>query len=458
MRKKPEITPPESLTHQPLEIVEQKRKYELITPLYGGGVTTDKDNPTITDKADPITVVRATEVRGQLRFWWRAIRGGHTEGETSLKKREDAIWGKAYEKGDKGIGLDQTVQIVVDIVHEGLSIKPFFMERGRPKPANGIPAYVAFPLQPDQDKRRQGDPPITDVRKGVQFLLTIVYPDNLSKEIEAALWAWETFGGLGARTRRGFGVLHLLESEIIPPKNPPLPEVPPTSRNVEDWIRDKIFEHLKDGAFPRGLPHFTNAMQLVVTAPDTSMRAWDTLISKLQKFRQRKDESRPDARFEKEYNKRSAWPEADTIREIAGKGSVLTMKKFPRAAFGLPIIFHFTGKNAPAGNYTLNEVDTEHERKPGEDLPHRERFASPLILRPFQCSDGKAVGLALLLEGSRVDLKQLALQPPPNERKQTQSVEGTLNSTEAHTLTKKVPELNDETDVLQAFMKFLKKG
>ena len=37
MRKKPEITPPESLTHQPLEIIEQKRKYALITPLYGGG-------------------------------------------------------------------------------------------------------------------------------------------------------------------------------------------------------------------------------------------------------------------------------------------------------------------------------------------------------------------------------------------------------------------------------------
>ena len=81
-----------------------------------------------------------------------------------------------------------------------------------------------------------------------------------------------------------------------------------------------------------------------------SVEAWKNLIKKLQEFRQQKDMSN-----------RSAWPEADAIRAIARTGPTADIPKFPRAAFGLPVIFHFTGKNAPAGNYTLNEADTGHK-------------------------------------------------------------------------------------------------
>ena len=79
----------------------------------------------------------------------------------------------------------------------------------------------------------------------------------------------------------------------------------------------------------------------------TPVEAWKNLIKKLQSFRQQKDMSN-----------RSAWPEADAIRAIARTGPTADIPKFPRAAFGLPVIFHFTGKNAPAGNYTFNEADT----------------------------------------------------------------------------------------------------
>lgn len=452
MRKKPAITPPENLVHQKLEIIEQKRKYELITPLYGGGITTKEANPSLMESVDPITTIRATEIRGQLRFWWRAIRGGQSENEPSLKKREETIWGKAYEKGDKGIPSEQIVQVVVDVVQEGTPIKPFRMQGKTPVAINDIPGYVAFPLQPDQKQRMLTNPPIPTLRKGVQFLLTITYPARLRQDIEAALWAWETFGGVGARTRRGFGALHLVEIDGKPYRSLP------ASRNAEQWIQQTTQDYMNNESFPQGLPHLSNTTTPVVTpAVDTPMQAWNHLIRAFQKFRQRKDESAPGAQFEKDYNKHSAWPEADTIRAIASTtGLTPRTSKFPRAAFGLPIIFHFTGKNAPAGNYTLNEADKEHQDDSEKKLSHKERFASPLILRPFQCSDGKAVGLALLLEGSRVDLKYLVLQPPQNEQKNIQAVEGTLTPDEARMITKKLPELNNKTDVLHAFLQFLK--
>ena len=426
MRKEPEIMPPAQITPRELAIIEQKRKYELITPLYGGGVDANA--------ADPISVVRATEIRGQLRFWWRAIRGGQGEGDPDIKTREDEIWGKAYEKGDKGIPPDQIVQIVVDVSQEGTPIKPFRMRGRTPVAINDIPGYVAFPLQPDQNERKKANPLIPDVRKGVQFLLTISYPARLSEDIEAALWAWETFGGLGARTRRGFGALHLLEIDGVPYQSLP------TSRDVQQWIQDEAHKHIKVGSFPTGLPHLSRNMQFAITLPvENPIRAWNNLVRKLQDFRLQKDE-----------NNRSAWPEADAIRKIAGKRTKNippSPQTFPRAAFGLPIIFHFTGDDAPE-NHTLNEADTQSQERES-----KERFASPLIVRPFLCRDNRAVGLALLLEGSRVDLERLILQ---DEDKIFHTERGTLTLGEARSLTKKVPALQNETDVLQAFMNLLK--
>jgi CRISPR-associated protein Cmr1 len=368
MRKPPDITPPTDITPQKLDIIEQKRSYMLITPLYGGGV---KPN-----EIDPITIVRATEIRGQLRFWWRACRGWKFNGNpTAMKTEEDAIWGKAYKKGDQGIPPEQTIQIVVDadLSQRGEAIKPFYMDRRTPKPTNGIPAYAAFPLQPDQDERKKPNPSIPDLWKGVCFTLTISYPRIRSKEVEAALWAWETFGGIGARTRRGFGALCLSAINHVPYQDLPV------SYNVEQWIHTEASKYVEPGNFPDGIPHLSSTMQLVVTPSfENPLWAWNNLINKLRGFRQQKDD-----------NQRSAWPEADAIRTIAGqktKNMPPGPQKFPRSAFGLPIIFHFTGDNAPA-DHTLNETDQQGES--------RERFASPLILRPFLCRDNRAVGLVL---------------------------------------------------------------
>nr|WP_235283788.1 MULTISPECIES: type III-B CRISPR module RAMP protein Cmr1 [Thermus] len=73
-------------------LVKVERTYRLLTPLFGGGV-----EPRL---ADPVTVVRGTEVRGQLRFWWRAVRGWQAEGDLKrLFDLEAAIFGSAGEGG-----------------------------------------------------------------------------------------------------------------------------------------------------------------------------------------------------------------------------------------------------------------------------------------------------------------------------------------------------------------------
>src|SRR5205085_1302593 len=80
--------------------------------------------------------------------------------------------------------------------------------QSRYDPTTDIPAYAAFPLQHSEEELRQMMPPSKKVRDNVNFRLTISFPSNRKDDVAAALWAWETFGGIGARTRRGFGALH----------------------------------------------------------------------------------------------------------------------------------------------------------------------------------------------------------------------------------------------------------
>lgn len=397
MRKQPPDPPPEVTSKQPDGVITEVREYELITPLMGGGA-----NP---KEIDEVTVIRATEIRGQLRFWWRACHAGKFGDD--LKREEDTLWGAAYKKGDPAIKQEQIVQISAETTHKN---------NPTPETVRSVPTYAAGPLQ-DEMKMLASQM----MREHVSFSLTISFPSDRQKEVRAALWAWETFGGIGARTRRGFGALNLLR---INGTN--YLELP-SSYQVKEWIARNLAHFIESGTPLAGLPYLSKNAQFVITPPsrDTS-QAWKRLIDKLRNFRQA---GRPGP---------SLWPEAGAIRGmVSTQDSQSSNQKFPRAAFGLPIIFHFKDSNDPKDT-TLIEAGEE-----------KDRFASPLILRPFQCRDNQAVGLALLLDGSRVDAENLVLVE--KEDGTPHPVRATLTQDEA----RKITVLGGETDVLLAFMNYL---
>ena len=63
---------------------------KLITPMYGGGV-----KPGEVDRDMPI---RASALRGQLRFWWRLLHGADKD-STDLFIAESALWGGISSDG-----------------------------------------------------------------------------------------------------------------------------------------------------------------------------------------------------------------------------------------------------------------------------------------------------------------------------------------------------------------------
>ncbi|MBE3518908.1 MAG: type III-B CRISPR module RAMP protein Cmr1 [Firmicutes bacterium] len=414
-----EIIPPPVTPHlgrrrvgtEQVALTTQVREYELITPLFGGGV-----EPGV---PDPVMPVRGTEIRGQLRFWWRATRGGRFNGSLAeMKKREDEIWGTT---GTDRKGFPSNVQITVRVINAGED-KEIFVSRNRAAKGWENIAYVAFPLQ------SQGRQLARKVRVGVSFELTLTYPERISEDVEAALWAWETFGGVGARTRRGFGALKLVAVDRCPVKLP-------DPRDVENWIRQKLAEHLDctepkaSGTlkWPSGVPHLSSTPRMRITgAKPSAWEAWEHLISRLREFRQ--------SRGGRSGRGRSDWPEASAIRAVtsgAPPKSTPAVIKVPRAAFGLPIVFHFRGQN-------LQDVILRGR--------NYERLASPLILRPLACDGDRGVGVAIVLDGTGLPPGDLVLDKLPYV-----PVEALLTPEEA----KMIRPLRGKKDILDAFLETL---
>jgi len=412
--------------------VTQTRAYRVITPLFGGGEETQK--------ADSITVVRATEVRGHLRFWWRATRGGNSNGDLEdMRKREENIWGSLGEKGKPGPS-----KVIVRIIDwkQGKPIQKVKDKKGElvdiGEPGSRW-SYAAFPL------RKQEDEPAGSVLPDVYFSVKVDYPQNLAKEIEAAIWAWEAFGGIGARTRRGFGALHCVkairnEKEITPHL--------PAAEKVEETIKNELKEKVITGKWPKGVPRITGNLLCIPHKKEKPEWAiWEDLFRALQNFRQKL------ARYDRKTGKQSEyglsrWPEANAIRTLYGlpskfpEGTSRTIiKKFPRGVFGLPIGFEM-------------HHDKSIKEKPELRGVEHDRLASPLILRPVACQGG-AVGLAVILEWEPIQSDEpytppggLMLKGAPKDPPVTSKLE----SAEAA----QIPPLSGEKDVLQAFLNFLK--
>ncbi len=418
-RKQPK-NPPAVVPQVQSNIITQVREYQLITPLFGGGVNRGE--------ADVVTTVRATEIRGHLRFWWRACCGGQFNSLEEMKKAEDAIWGKAHEKDEKGVQQEQTVQIVVEQLEEGKAIKPFRIERGRAKAINGIPGYAAFPLQPDREASREPNPFIHDVRENVSFRLTISFPKDRTSDVKASLWAWETFGGVGGRTRRGFGAVHLLSIDGVNNVDTPI------ANKAKTWIEEKFLTHVINETVSEGVPQIRKTSPLYVSYSFSNpAAAWEKLIRTLSDFRQF---GRPS---------RTVWPEADAIRTLTKSKNQRSddkpyINKFPKAPLGLPIVYHFIG-------------DEPKEQTLQGATAGSERLASPLILRPLLCKNNQAVGIALLLDGPRIPPGGVVLAEKNTPDKPVQ-VQVTLTPEEAQ----RIPVLRGETDILQAFMKYLERN
>lgn len=397
-----------------IPLIRQVREYELITPLFGGG--------TEPQKADPVSVLRGPSIRGQLRFWWRAIRGGQFGGSLKeMKEVEDAIFGSA---GVREKTTPSQVQIELTVTSSGKNLVAVDDNRGKQVQIYEISSpygYAAFPLR----EKRLG------VVEGISFSLSFAYPAGVSAEVEAAIWAFEMFGGIGGRTRRGFGALQLKSYR-------------PDPGNVRKDIEAGFGKHFAGKAFPANVPHLDNgqASIKITKAQGSVSEVWKYLIKELKEFRQDRRPVNPETR----RPGRSYWPEPDEIRSLTGrhteshKTRLTSVSKFPRAAFGLPIIFQFNPNDVTAGDPRATTLEGRDE--------NQKRMASPVILRPLACFRNQGVGLAVVLSGTALPPGGIILKGALGDP----AVQANVTADEA----KAISPLRGQVNVLQAFLSKLK--
>ncbi|MCA9526379.1 MAG: hypothetical protein KC549_08805, partial [Myxococcales bacterium] len=241
--------------------------------------------------------------------------------------------------------------------------------------------------------------------------------DDDVEGVRRAVDAWLAFGGLGGRTRRGFGAV------------------------AADTVRDPAEELARLSA---GLQNRAGVTSLagarLVTHPKsdaTALSALDRGLGRLKAFRQGPGIGRNPGTDDPRRPGRSRWPEADEIRRITGQADrkhrtpLTTTRAFPRAAFGLPIIFHFKDFGDPSDT-TLKPRGTE-------------RMASPLIIRPYARDEGFG-SFALRLS---------APMPTPIElgNSAADNVPTAITDAEARSDLMRTA-LDGNSDVLGAFLKF----
>ena len=298
--------------------------------MYGGGVKAG-----VVDRAMPI---RASALRGQLRFWWRLLYGGDRP-SADVFKEECAIWGGISAEGP------HASQVVVRVACPAVEDNQLIVG----KPPN-VADYTLI-LDPKEKKK-----PPKLLKQEYSFHVTLEFrgDDKREQVVEALRW-WASFSGVGARTRRGFGAIRT----------------------------DRVDAELKP--VTAGEAREKGAWMLTGKRAD-AMRAWGRAIDSLKNFRQHRG-GVPTHRSGGPG--RSNWPEADAIRRDAK----MTERVFPRAAFGLPIVFKDGGRSDPdkdGGRSDLDDVTVVPE--------DGDRMASPLILRPYFDGQGHRP-MALLLPG-----------------------------------------------------------
>ncbi len=174
-----------------MQILEAQ--YEIVTPMFIGGG----------DSQEP-PELRPPSIKGALRFWWRALHWGdclqHHAGDAQgalkqLHSDEAELFGAAAKEERYGQGLCNVK--LKNVVTKGI-------EQSWPHNNDAGSGFLGYGL----DATQTGDPHRKAIHQGRFTVCLILKPKITTEQINQlknSLIIWGLLGGLGSRSRRGFG-------------------------------------------------------------------------------------------------------------------------------------------------------------------------------------------------------------------------------------------------------------
>ncbi|EWM19880.1 type III-B CRISPR module RAMP protein Cmr1 [Kutzneria sp. 744] len=335
-----------------------------MTPLFSG------DDPKSETGDSPI---RVPSIRGVLRYWFRAVAAGHgiTAAE-DLWTAEEAVFGSTTTPSPIALRVSGCPEAT------GRNTTPEWARSNHVKYLLGQGLYVR-----DKDPRLSGlTRPYVDVGKPVNLDVRLSADDIANRRFLMAMWAWLTYGGLGARTRRGFGRL------VCDGVDGPLPSswidrmfTPPRTTAAWQSLLDQVYPRELQNPQHIGLPQMPAdrpADAPLATFPTLHLDSWrgrilggsqrgwkDAMAFAGEKWR--------DYRTIEDSSQTDEWQ--PTIRHADGR--------FPLAALGLPVGYFLAARHNDGVEYKA----VVEPRSGVAPL----RRASPMWLLPVKTDRGWAV-------------------------------------------------------------------
>ena len=332
---------------------------EVTTPLFNGGADPKQQGPSDSDAG-----VRVPSLRGAMRFWFRALAGVVVGPDVQrLARVERRVFGSTEAASPVKLRIPR---------------QPLLSRPGHPDfihdPLGGRVVYLLGQGLGDLRQRRVIRPYVAPKQR-FDLQLRFTGGGEEGALVVAALWLLCAYGGVGARTRRGFGGLRIIGADG--PLPPPWDQTTVLSPGLEHyeslrylWPSGPIERCMPsliglckprtDWSSPPTYPvlskHFTKAG----TSGGDTFRDWPYVLAhageQLRWFRASKDY--PQAPYPEPKIKTPEWD------EVVHGGS----DHFGLGALGLPVVYKDTYEvNADRGG-------------PSHAEPLRR--ASPLWLRP----------------------------------------------------------------------------
>ncbi len=192
-------------------------KIETVTPCFlAGAYQADEalksDEALLSDEG-----LRTASLIGQWRFWLRACLGTGKQ-YPNWRRREDCLFGSPHDGGSQGkIWVRPGASTKLKVVRRGAKIHDLarrgylMFEQGR----TAIDPLVYLLGQGLYHFSRGLERPA--IAAGQTFDVEVAAPrvnvqeaGALWRDFRHALWLWQTFGGLGARSRRGWGSMQIV--------------------------------------------------------------------------------------------------------------------------------------------------------------------------------------------------------------------------------------------------------
>jgi len=327
--------------------------FKVVTPMFMAGALQSS-------KAE----IRAPSIKGVLRFWYRALNPKYDPGE------EVRIFGGSKDKeGQAGFLLKITNT-------QGLAYQAKGDERWSKNPICYL-GYGAITYNKNNKKFLTERPYI---KEGGTFDVSFLIKDTLKKDevnqLKKAIWGMTLLGGLGAKSRKGFGSIQIEKANGLEVGR--LKKLPATYKELKESIRHLLESIPKNSGLPKYTAWSDKARCYIIPQDGKPLDALEWLASIILKYRVN--------RSKKGQNPNALqFAKGDKKLILDFKNSEKKLTHLPkRAYFGLPHNYFFSSDKSKVDIYPT--IDG----KPG-------RRASPVLFKIYEFETKKTCTLATYL-------------------------------------------------------------